>query len=186
MEAKGLITRFDGFLVCCCKWPRMYQADSPDAYYVPVSDHPLVHILRERITKPSLGIFEAAIVHSLLVGNRFGIITTGTGSGHQYLAGVRNFFGATTDRFTGVICAGLGVVELRTSARAHVERRMKEESVKIAKAGADVIVLGCAGMTGMEKLVQQGVLDAELPPVKVVDGAKAGLQMVASLARLKL
>lgn len=36
----------------------------------------------------------------------------------------------------------------------------------------------------MEGLVRQGVVEAGFPPVRVVDGAKAGVQILAGLARL--
>ncbi|KAF8150607.1 Asp/Glu/hydantoin racemase [Crassisporium funariophilum] len=163
---KNLIDKHDGFLVCC------------------FSDHPLTHMLRENTNKPVMNILESAIAHSLLIGERFGIITTGTGYKYIYYADVRNFLGATSDRFAGLITTGLGVVELREGEREHVETKVKEASAKIAAQGADVIILGCAGMVGMEELVKQGVLDAGLQPVRIVDGAKAGVQILAGLARL--
>lgn len=52
-----------------------------------VSDHPLVHVLRETTSKPVVGILESAITHSLFLGHRFGIITTGTGYGYIYHKG---------------------------------------------------------------------------------------------------
>ena len=39
-------------------------------------------------------------------------------------------------------------------------------------------------MAGMEGLVQEGVKESGLPPVRIVDGAKAGVQLLAGLARL--
>ena len=36
----------------------------------------------------------------------------------------------------------------------------------------------------MEVLVQQGVAEAGLKPVRIVDGAKAGVQFLASLIQL--
>ena len=56
--------------------------------------------------------------------------------------------------------------------------------MKMAAMGADVIILGCAGMAGMEELVKGGVRDAGLGEVKVVDGAKAGVEILAGIARL--
>ena len=46
----------------------------------------------------------------------------------------------------------------------------------------DVLLL--AGMAGMERLVQQSVVGAGLKPVKVVDGARAGVEILAGLVRL--
>ncbi|THH04500.1 hypothetical protein EW146_g10160 [Bondarzewia mesenterica] len=164
---------FDGFLVCC------------------FSNHPLIHILREYTSKPTIGIFEAAITHALLSGTRFGIISTGTGFKYPRITDVHAFLGAQSSRFAGLVTSGLGVVELREGDPARVERCMKETSAKVAATGADVILLGCAdrdgsaqGMAGMESLVQQGVAEAGYGPVLVVDGNKAGVEFLASLIRL--
>lgn len=93
-----------------------------------------------------MNILECAISQSLLIGERFGIITTGTGYKYIYYTDVRNFMGATSERFAGLVTTGLGVVELREGDRQHVEKKVKEGSANIAEKGADVIILGCAGI----------------------------------------
>lgn len=167
---KQLLEKHDGFLVCC------------------FSDHPLAHMLREVTTKPTIGIFEAAITQALLVGKRFGVVTTGTGYKFNLYNGVRAFMGASSERFAGLVTTGLGVVELREGDREKIEKNVKEASGEMASQGADVILLGCAGMAGMELLVEQGAAEANpgLPPVRVLDGAKAGVEMLSALIRLSL
>jgi len=49
--------------------------------------------------------------------------------------------------------------------------------------GADVIILGCAGMAGMEGVVKESVREAGLGEVRVVDGAKAGVEVLVGLVR---
>ncbi|KAF8213315.1 WD40-repeat-containing domain protein [Mycena galopus ATCC 62051] len=164
---KGLIETYDGFVVSC------------------FSEHPLVGMLREATRKPVLGILHASIVQALLCGTRFGIVATGAGYRYDRVAEVRNVLGATSDRFAGLVPSGLGVVELREGDRAHVEKSMKRASGELALLGADVIILGCAGMAGMEGLVQSGVKEKGFGEVKVVDGNKAGVEMVAVLVRVK-
>ncbi|KAI5124352.1 hypothetical protein M0805_008959 [Coniferiporia weirii] len=165
------IDEYDGFLVCC------------------FSDHPLIHMLREHLAsmqskKPAIGIFEAGITHALLLGRRFGVVTTGVGMKYTLVSGVCAFMGASSERFAGVVTSGLGVVELREGDRARVETLMKSTSAKVAEKGADVLLLGCAGMAGMEELVKQGVREAGLGEVQVVDGAKAGIEILAGLVRI--
>lgn len=86
-------------------------------------------------------------------------------------------------RFVGVEATGLGVVELKTDGEGHVDEQVKNASVRIARKGADVIILGCAGMTGMDPLVKSSVTEAGLHAVDVVDGAKAGAELLTGLAR---
>ena len=82
-----------------------------------VSDHPLIHMLREYLTeiqssKPAIGIFEAGVAHAMLIGKRFGVVSTGSGIKNTLIAGMRSFLGANSERFAGVVTSGLGVVEL--------------------------------------------------------------------------
>ena len=103
-------------------------------------------MLRETLSfKPTIGILESAITRSLLIGKRFGIITTGSGYMYERYNEVQSFMGAKSERFAGYIPTGLGVVELRVGDRDHVQLEMKKSSIRCAEAGADVIVLGCAG-----------------------------------------
>ncbi|KAJ6509293.1 Asp/Glu/hydantoin racemase [Mycena vitilis] len=163
---KGLIDKYDGILVSC------------------FSDHPLIHMLREHTTKPVIGILEAAVVQSLLCGRRFGIVATGKGYRYDRYVEVRKVLGGSSDKFAGMVPTGLGVVELREGDKDHVERMVKKASEELAGMGSDVVILGCAGMAGMEGLVHSGVKDAGLGHVVVVDGNKAGVEMLAALVRL--
>ena len=173
----------------------------------PVSDHPLVHVLREHTLKPVVGIMEAAVAHALFSGKRFGIVSTGSGYKYDRHKDVHSFLGAVSPRFAGLVTTGLGVVELREGDRAKVESNMKRGAAEVVSLGAEVIILGCAylkqlmstkrmgklirmigaGMAGMEPLIKQGAREAhgENTSVKVIDGARAGVEVLAGLVRLK-
>ena len=134
-------------------------------------------------SKPAIGIFEAGVMHAMLLGRRFAVVTTGHGMKYTLIAGMRAFMGANSERFAGVVTSGIGVVELREGDRSRIETLMKSTSAKAAGLGADVLIMGCAGMAGMEGLVKAGVREAGLGEVHVVDGAKAGVEVLAGLAR---
>jgi Asp/Glu/hydantoin racemase len=141
-------------------------------------------MLRDATRKPVIGILQAAIAQALLCGQRFGIVATGAGYRYDRRTEVWNVLGGSSDRFAGLVPTGLGVVELREGDRQHVESSMKKASGALAGLGADVLIMGCAGMAGMEELVQSGVKDAGFGFVRVVDGNKAGVEMVGALIRL--
>ncbi|GAA5924335.1 Dcg1p [Sporobolomyces koalae] len=161
--------RYDGFLVCC------------------FSDHPLQHMIREHLgpasTKYCVGMFEAGISQALMFNKQFGIVSTGEGFKPLLKKGVSAFLGASaSDRFVGSAMSGIQVEELRNpNLRAQVETKIKEASAKVAIMGADTIIMGCGGMAGMELLVLQGVREAGLPDVKVIDAALAGLVFLAGV-----
>ncbi|PGH06126.1 hypothetical protein GX51_02513 [Blastomyces parvus] len=85
--------------------------------------------------------------------------------------------------FAGVETTGLSAVELHTTAPEEVEARMVEATERlINRAGNQiaVICLGCAGMAGMDRAVQQGCIRALGPlrgeKVVIVDGVVAGVE----------
>ncbi|TFK47607.1 hypothetical protein OE88DRAFT_1714467 [Heliocybe sulcata] len=164
LEDSSSFSKFDGFLVCC------------------FSDHPLTYSLRKLYNKPVLNIFHASLIQGLLLGSRIGIITTGPDWIEPLTKGAVDFFGGN-GRFVGVEATGLGVVELKTDGEGQVEEQVRKSASEMANKGAAVIVLGCAGMAGMERMVKSAVQSAGLPPVEVVDGAKAGIELLSGLAR---
>ena len=141
------------------------------------------HFASTQTPKPVVGIFEAGVMHAMLLGKRFAVVTTGHGIKNTLIAGMRSFFGANSERFAGVVTSGIGVVELREGDQTSVKTRMKETSAKAAALGADVLIMGCAGMAGMESWVKEGVREAGLGEVQVVDGGKAGVHVLVGLAR---
>lgn len=130
-----------------------------------------------------LSIFEAGISHALCLSRKFGILSTGFGPKPLLQKGVSAFLGGSaSDRFAGGLTSGIRIEELR-SAGEEVESKMKETAGRLAVAGADCIIMGCAGMAGMEWLVKAGVAEKGLGEVRVVDAAVAGLGMLAGMIR---
>ena len=132
---------------------------------------------RELLSVPVVDITEASAHLAMLLGRRFGIVTT-----------VRRAVGQIEDSLTaaGLIghCVaiedtGLGVLELETDPLATAEAFVAAGKRAIAR-GAEVICLGCAGMAGLEEHV------ASRLPVPVIDGVAAAATLVETLVRLGL
>ncbi|GAA5976706.1 hypothetical protein JCM10908_005602 [Rhodotorula pacifica] len=169
LREEGAFETYDGFLVCC------------------FSDHPLQHMIREHLGPTSsrvcIGMFEAGVSKALMLSRVFGVLSTGFGPKPLLTKGVTSFLGAAgSNKWAGGVTSGIKIEELRDpSLGDKVDTLMRETAVKVAKLGADCIILGCAGMAGMEPLVREAVRDAGLPDVRVIDAAKAGLVMLAGL-----
>ena len=106
---------------------------------------PGVHALREQSTRPVLGIQEAAVTTAMTVGQRFGIIAILPASvkRHERAMGAMG----VQARFAASRALGLGVAELADPAvtldrMIAVGRHLRDHD------GADVLILGCAGMAG--------------------------------------
>ncbi|MFM9611372.1 aspartate/glutamate racemase family protein [Streptomyces niveiscabiei] len=132
--------------------------------------------VRELVDVPVVDITEAAAHLACLLGRRYGVVTTlertcGQIEDSLELAGVgRNC--------TAVVSTGLGVLELTDPART--EAAFVGAAEQALSAGAEVLVLGCAGMTGLQQVV------AEKLGVPVVDGVGAAVKLAESLVSLGL
>ncbi|MCM1974869.1 aspartate/glutamate racemase family protein [Streptomyces sp. G1] len=132
--------------------------------------------VRELVDVPVVDITEAAAHLACLLGRRYGVVTTLERSCGQIedsleLAGVgRNC--------AGVVGTGLGVLELEDAERT--EAAFLAAAERVRAAGAEVLVLGCAGMTGLQRAV------GEKLGMPVVDGVGAAVRLAESLVALGL
>lgn len=145
------------------------------------------------------GIFEASVSASLtLVGDiptqGFGIVSTGKIWEEALQSAVEEFVGtSSTKKFLGCETTGLNASELHELPAEIVRVKMMEATKRLVKngvgKGVDVrsICLGCAGMVGLEEAVRQACMeelgDEEGRRVGIVDGVKAGVGILAILAK---
>lgn len=159
-----LAEKYDAFLVAC------------------YSKHPLVDALREEVYAPVIGIMEASLYASRMLGGRFGIISTSVRSKLTQEDAVRAYeLGAF---YVGSEATELGVLELGTQPREKVLAKVADATMRLVMKGADCICLGCAGMTDMKEKVVETV--ALRDGVNVVDGVIVGVEMLIALVRAEL
>ncbi|KAH9935202.1 Asp/Glu/hydantoin racemase [Epithele typhae] len=154
-----------------------------DAFLVACfSDHPLVGMLREHTTKPVLGIFEASIMHALALGRPFGVVTTGQYWEAALTDGVRSRFGSADlgGAFVGVESTGMSALELHEARAEIVTGALGVAAAKIVGRGARTIIMGCAGMSGMERAIRGGCAGEQ---VVVVDAVRSGVTVLEGLVR---
>lgn len=163
------------------KQEQQRDSDGPNAYLVACfSDHPLVGMLREHTSKPVLGIFEASIMHALALGRPFGIVTTGKYWEVALTEGVKRIFGSAPSAFVGVETTGMTALELHDLPPEGVAERIAAAASRIVARGARTIIMGCAGMSGMEDAVRAGC-GGEL--VQIVDAVRSGVMTLEGLVR---
>jgi Asp/Glu/hydantoin racemase len=121
---------------------------------------------------------EASLFAARTLGGRFGIIATSRRSQYTLEDSVKNY---GLDYFcVGVRSCDLGVLELESNPEEEVLDIMCDVGKKLVGDGADVLTLGCAGMTNMKAAVEEAVGE----DVQVIDGVLAGVQHLAGLCRL--
>jgi allantoin racemase len=139
-----------------------------DAFVIACYSDPGLHSLREATRKPVLGISECGVLTALTLGQKFGVIAILAQSIPRHL----RYLGAlgVMDRLAAELPIGLGVTELADEHRAL--GRMAEVGRTLREAhGANVIVMGCAGMARYRTSLQRAV------GVPVVEPTQAAVAM---------
>ena len=150
------IDEFDGFVIAC------------------YSDHPTVYALREITDKPVLGIAEASMLMACMLGHKFSVVTTNQEWEPLLWDAVRHY--GLADRCASVRSTGMPVLALESASPEETYQIILASSkVAIELDGAEVICLGCAGMTGMDKK-----LEKELG-VPVIDGVVSALKLIEGM-----
>ncbi len=118
--------------------------DSVSAFVVACFSDPGLAALREQSARPVLGIAESAVLTAMTLGQRFGIVSILSKSVPRHM----RYLGAmgVMDRLAGDMPLELGVAELADQDRTF--ERLKTVGAALRdQNGADVLILGCAGMT---------------------------------------
>lgn len=150
---------------------RRIAADGADAFVIACFSDPGLHTAREVARgRPVMGIAEWGILRSLTLGERFGIIALSEGSVRRQPRMVRQM--GLGERY-----AGSRPVEARadeTAGEAIRDRLVAAARMLIARDGADVIVLGCAGMAPHRSVIEDAVGCAVVEPCQQAVAAALG------------
>jgi Asp/Glu/hydantoin racemase len=164
----------DGIVGPLLKQAASLQSEAA-AFVVACFSDPGLHALREQSARPVLGIAECGVLTALTLGQRFGVIAILPTSIPRHL----RYFGAmgVLDRFAADLSIGLGVSELSDGSRTlgrmiDVGRTLRDTH------GADVLVMGCAGMARFRE-----TLERELG-IPVVEPTQAAVTMAVGRVRL--
>ena len=145
------------------------------AFVIACYSDPGLHALREATRKPVLGISECAILTALTLGQKFGVIAIL----RQSIARHLRYVGAMglADRLAGELPVGLPVVELSDEKKTF--GRMVDAGRALRDAhGANVVIMGCAGMARYRKPLQDEI------GIPVVEPTQAAVTMAIGRVRL--
>jgi Asp/Glu/hydantoin racemase len=145
------------------------------AFVIACYSDPGLHSVREATKKPVLGISECGILTALTLGHRFGVIAILKQSIPRHL----RYVGAlgVTERLAGELPVGLRVTELSDEGKTF--GRMVEVGKALRERhGADVVVMGCAGMARYRQPLQHEI------GIPVVEPTQAAVAMAIGRVRL--
>jgi allantoin racemase len=145
------------------------------AFVIACYSDPGLHSLREATRKPVLGISECGILTALTLGQKFGVIAIL----RQSIARHLRYVGAlgVSERLAAELPVEIPVVELSD------EQKTFGRMVEVGKSlrhqhGADVVVMGCAGMARYRKPLQDAI------GIPVVEPTQAAVSMAIGRVRL--
>ena len=144
------------------------------AFVIACYSDPGIHSLREVTRKPVLGIAESGILTALTLGQKFGVIAILRKSIARHL----RYIGAlgVAGRLAAELPVQLGVTELADAQKTF--GRLVETGAALRDVhGADVVVLGCAGMASYRKPLQDAI------GIPVVEPTQAAVAMAIGRVR---
>lgn len=143
-----------------------------DAYVIACFSDPGIGEMRATLEAPVFGIAESAVLAAMSRGRNVGVISAvdeAVPRHYRYWERI-----GVTSRVVGDIPTGRGVLNLE-SEEAYED--VLDAGRQLAEAGADVVVLGCTGMTHLRARLQT---DLDLP---VIEPCQAALTFAASALR---
>ncbi len=149
------------------KWKEQY-----DGFIVACHSDIGVDLLRELTDKPVIGIGEASMLFALPLGYKFSILSLKRKKIPQKEDLVRKY--GLENRCASIRITGLGVVDNDKEKR---EKLIKQGIKAVKEDGAEVLILGCAGMAGLDKEIEKIV------GVPTIDGVVSALLIIESLIR---
>lgn len=147
-------------------------ADEYDAFVIACYSDPGVAACRGMTARPVLGIQESAAMLCAAHGRRFGVLALSRESIVRHIArvrelGLQNFHAG--ERPLGI------TVEQSASDPATLDKIVATGKELIEEDGAEMLVLGCAGMVGHRDAAQSAL------GVPVIDPVQAGVEMANRL-----
>jgi len=152
------------------KWEKQY-----DGFIIACHGDIGVDLLREMTTKPVIGIGEASMLLATILGHKFSILSLNKKIIPKKEDLIKKY--GLKDR-----CASICVTELRVndSYEKKKDKLIQAGERAVKKDGAEVLILGCGGMTGLDKEIEN---ELQIP---VIDGVVSALMIIESIIRYGL
>lgn len=155
------------------------RSDDVDAIVIACYSDPGLAACREAAPAlPILGIQESGVYAAMSLGDRFGVIALSDRSRKRHLRHLRQL--GVIDRLVGERVAELTVAESADGGAAVFERLAMAGRALRDEDGADVVVLGCAGMAGHRRALEAELGLPVVDPVAAAVGTALGLLIARS------
>ncbi len=146
---------------------RRIAYETSDAFVIACFSDPGLHAARETVAKPVVGIMEAGMTQAMTLGQRIGVIAILHTSIARHIRAFRAM--GVAERVVGERPVGLNVVEL-SDEKTTRDRLITVGRMLVNQDGADVIVLGCAGMARYRPALEEALETPVVDPTQAAVG----------------
>jgi allantoin racemase len=148
---------------------RTIEADNAaDAFVIACYSDPGLQVCREGTSRPVFGIAECAVLTALARGDRFGVIAIAAKSIRRHARYLRQM--GVIDRLAGERPLEMSVAETASGENTLARMTVIGRDL-VEKDGADVVVMGCAGMARHRRHLEDAL------GVPVIDPTRAAVAM---------
>ncbi len=133
---------------------------------------PGLYLLKEQSPVPVIGIAEASMSLALLLGAKFGILA-GMRRAVELMDSMVRTYGLDP-RYAGTVSLEMRVLDFEKERKRTLEV-LERASRELRARGAEVLLLGCAGLTGFVGELQERV------SMPVIDPVEAGCRMLQAV-----
>ena len=133
---------------------------------------PGLYLLKEYCDVPVIGIAEASMSLAILLGAKFGILA-GMRRAVELMDSMVRTYGLEA-RYAGTESLEMRVLDFEKKPEKTLDR-LEKTSLVLRERGAEVLLLGCAGLTGFVDDLQKKV---DMP---VIDPVEAGCQVLKTI-----
>lgn len=149
--------------------PLLHEYTNVDGIVLACFGDPGLYMLKEISPVPVVGIAEAAMSLALLLGGRFGIIA-GMRRAVQLMDSMVRTYGLEA-RYVGTLSVDMRVLNFEENREATLSR-LDGIGRQLVDRGADVVLLGCTGLTGFLDEIKNRI------PAVIIDPVEAGCRFI--------
>jgi len=157
--------------VCVLPLVESYQAEV-DGIVLACFGDPGLYLLKEYCEVPVIGIAEASMSLAILLGAKFGILA-GMRRAVELMDSMVRTYGLEA-RYAGTESLEMRVLDFDKDREKTLER-LASTSLKLRERGAEVLLLGCAGLTNFVDALQDRVV------MPIVDPVEAGCRVLQTV-----
>jgi allantoin racemase len=147
--------------------------DKFDAFIIACHDDPNLDVMKEITRKPVVGIAEASMKIASMLGHRFSVLTTSEHSIPIKEALARKYH-------LQDVLASVRAPREETIKKNDELKYMETAQSSIKEDKAEVLILGCGGMTGLDKHLEEKL------GIPVLDGIVCALIIASGLVKYKV